>query len=223
MTGTTVTGGDLKKRALELAEEAGVNQATFTLTFLWWVALHKHQIDDPRLVAPLMEAKGAEPENLPSPAEMGRMRAAYLELAKRLNLGMRDIATRADIDPTTSYNLFESTMPRPAVYQSLQRMMQERLEGMRGVTRQFKSSKGIDGQALTAIRDVLGLSQTEMAPVLGYDGTGGKSIVSAIETGITELQPERTTLLPEMLRARLAEAEEPALWKDVFAFLPQGG
>lgn len=59
VTGQNVTGMALKDRALELAEEAGVNQATFTLTFLWWVALHKHPIKDDAIMAPLMLAPGA--------------------------------------------------------------------------------------------------------------------------------------------------------------------
>jgi hypothetical protein len=52
-----VTGSALKNRVLELAEECDVNQASFTLTFLWWVALERHPI--PGLVESLMTVRGA--------------------------------------------------------------------------------------------------------------------------------------------------------------------
>ena len=65
------------------------------------------------------------------------------------------------------------------------------------------------------------MSQSELSSVIGYGGAGGKTLVSAIATGIPVLQPKRVTELPAMLRTRLVEAEEPQLWKDVFAFLPK--
>ena len=57
VSGKEITGPEIKDRALELAEEAGVNQATFVLTFLWWVALYKHPIDG--TMDALMNVKGA--------------------------------------------------------------------------------------------------------------------------------------------------------------------
>jgi hypothetical protein len=64
VTGKQVTGLELKNRALELAEENGVNQAAFTLTFLWWVALHKHPFDDPKIMEPLLQVKGANEDSI---------------------------------------------------------------------------------------------------------------------------------------------------------------
>ncbi|MFG6488247.1 hypothetical protein ACG04R_16290 [Roseateles sp. BYS78W] len=59
VTGKLVTGVELKDRAMEIADEEGVNQATFALTWLWWIALHHKRIDNDDIMAPLMAAKGA--------------------------------------------------------------------------------------------------------------------------------------------------------------------
>lgn len=59
MTGKQVLGGELKARALELAAKCGVNQSTFALTFFWWIVLHKHPLESPALMEPLMTVKGA--------------------------------------------------------------------------------------------------------------------------------------------------------------------
>jgi hypothetical protein len=59
VSGRIVTGVELKDRALELAAEADVNQATFALTWLWWIALDHRRIDNEALMDQLMTAKGS--------------------------------------------------------------------------------------------------------------------------------------------------------------------
>jgi hypothetical protein len=59
--GKQITGLDIKENVLSAASDAGVNQATFTLTFLWWVALYKHRING--VMEPLYQAKGSQVRN----------------------------------------------------------------------------------------------------------------------------------------------------------------
>lgn len=59
VTGQRVSGIELKDRAMEIADEEGVNQASFALTWLWWIALHHKRIGSDEIMAPLLAAKGA--------------------------------------------------------------------------------------------------------------------------------------------------------------------
>ena len=48
---------------------------------------------------------------------------------------------------------------------------------------------------MTRARERLGLSMTELAPLLGYDGEAGRAQISLMESGARTIRPAQVRLL----------------------------
>jgi lambda repressor-like predicted transcriptional regulator len=152
-----------------------------------------------------------------SPEEMAVMRASYLALIQRLGSSMRELAGHSGLSAITIGAQFARHLPRTETYSALYTAMRARLEEIGVSVRAIEASGDvIDGNMLGTIRQSVGLTQAEMAPILGHAGKDSRITVSEYERGVSTLKAERTAKLLGLIRQRYEEACDPKLWSAVF-------
>jgi DNA-binding transcriptional regulator YiaG len=159
-----------------------------------------------------------------SAVEIRELRAAYLDLAGRLGMSMRELAARTGLNHANLAGLFKANQPKEQTYQAIRGAMRERLAELQAVVRTLRpGQQTFSGDELSSVREVLGLSQQDMALLLGHSGDFVGRIVSEYERGIREVPAERTADLWGIVKKRMAEAEDMALWKTLFDPLDEIG
>lgn len=148
--------------------------------------------------------------------ELAKVREAYVELARRLGLSMRELAARCGGNAMNISGLFSANMPREATYRAVESVMKARKAELTELAIKFDPAHEFSGDELAAVRNALGLSQNEFARLLGHQGERVGVLVSEYERGVRQVAVERTARLKVELERLVANIADEALWEEVF-------
>lgn len=152
-----------------------------------------------------------------TPAQLAVIRAAYLKLAGALGLSTRQIAERAALHVATPASLFDVHLPRAETYEALQSAMKGRLKEMKANAKSLVAANGeFDSERLALARDVVGLTQAEMAPLLGMMGGAAGVTISEFERGVKTIPAGRMAGAKTAVTGHIERASDKVLWSTVF-------